>query len=180
MSFLPSMPSANLLDVFKKWPKLANAWHSYTQQVMRGSSPLSEVERELIAAYVSRLNGCGFCEASHRRVAERFGTQEGLVEEIARDIDASSLTDKQKPLFRLAGKLTRSPSSIDQSDVDEVLAAGWDETALFHAIHVCCAFNAINRLVEGLGIEADEAMAEQAARMLHEKGYVAVEEGLTE
>ncbi len=179
MAFLPSMAGANLLDVFRRWPEYARTWHEYAEQVMRGPSPLSEGERELIAAYVSRLNGCEYCEASHTRVAARFGFESELVAEIDRDIDGPSLTSKQKPLFRLTKKLTETPGNIEQADVDEVLAAGWDETALFHAVHVCAAFNAINRLVDGLGIEADEKTAEMGAKVLHEQGYRAVQEVIT-
>jgi len=178
MAFLRSNHDATLLDVFRKWPEIANAWHQYAQQVMRGPSALSEGERELLAAFVSRLNGCEYCEASHKRVAERFGLDSGLIDQLDRDVDGSSLSDKQKPLFRFAKKLTQTPQKIEQRDVDDVLDAGWDESTLFHATHVCCAFNAINRLVEGLGIEADEEMAEIGAKVLHERGYRAVKEVL--
>ena len=165
------MTKANLLDMFHRWPEFARSWHGYVQQVMRGPSALSEGERELIAAYVSRLNGSEYCEASHTRVAAHFGFNAELAAEIDRDIDASSLADKQKPLFHFAKKLTENPANVEQADVDEVFSAGWDETALFHAIHVCAAFNAINRLVDGLDIEADEQMAELGAKVLYEKGY---------
>jgi len=39
-------------------------------------------------------------------------------------------------------------ASITKIDADAVLAAGWDETALYHAVAVT-----MNRLVEGAGIE---------------------------
>lgn len=174
MSFLPSMANANLLDVFRHWPEFARVWQAYIQQVMRVPSPLSEGERELIAAYVSRLNGCEYCEGSHTRVAAHFGFGSELVAEIDRDIGSSSLADRHKPLFRFVKKLTETPKNIEQADVDEVLAAGWDETALFHATNACAAFNAMNRVVDGLGIEADEHMAELGAKMLYEKGYTGI------
>jgi len=48
MAFLRSNHDAILLDVFRKWPEIANAWHEYAQQVMRGPSALSEGERERV------------------------------------------------------------------------------------------------------------------------------------
>ena len=47
---------------------------------MRGSgSPFSPGERERMAAFVSRLNGCVFCEASHGAAAARFGADPAAV-----------------------------------------------------------------------------------------------------
>jgi hypothetical protein len=53
-----------------------------------------------------------------------------------------------------------------------VLAAGWDETALYHAVAVIALFNLMNRLVEGLGIELDTAYVKPAADRLADRGYL--------
>ncbi len=54
------------------------------------------------------------------------------------------------------------PTGVIQADADAVFAAGWDESALYHAVFVIALFNLMNRLVEGLGIELDPAYAESA------------------
>jgi AhpD family alkylhydroperoxidase len=40
---------------------------------LRGPSPFTVAERELIAAYVSGLNACGYCHGIHRVTADAFG-----------------------------------------------------------------------------------------------------------
>lgn len=178
MSLLPSMPQASLVDIFKRWPAAAHPFHEYMQQVMRGPSPLAAGERELIGAFVSRLNGCDYCESSHTKTAQRFGVDASLVAALADDIDRADVEAKLKPLLQFVKQLTLHPDKIDQGDVDAVLEADWDEEAVHAAVQVCAAFNAVNRIVLGLGVEADEATAETAANMLHDKGYAAVGEML--
>lgn len=178
MSFLPSMPNASLLDVFRAYPELAAPLHDFAEALMRGPSPFSPGERELIAAYVSSLNACDYCRSSHTAVAERFGVAAGLVDELVRGIDPAPVPDKLKPILHYVRKLNYVPDQMSQSDADAVYAAGWDETALCHAVLVCAHFNLMNRWVEGLGIETDPAMARMAGKHLHKKGYRGVLEAL--
>jgi hypothetical protein len=54
MTYLPSLPpDAVLPDVFRARPEIYRPLIDYHQALLRGPSPLSEAERELIAAYVS-------------------------------------------------------------------------------------------------------------------------------
>ncbi|MGH4017277.1 MAG: hypothetical protein ACRDSL_25785 [Pseudonocardiaceae bacterium] len=70
MTHLPSLPeNATLLDVFRAYPDTARPLLDYHQVLLRGPSPLTVAERELIAAYVSGLNVCGYCHGiPHRGV----------------------------------------------------------------------------------------------------------------
>src|SRR5215472_12863504 len=62
MAYLPSLPDdAVLLDVFRAYPQAAPPLLDYHQALLRGPSPLTEAEREPIAAYVSALNACRCC-----------------------------------------------------------------------------------------------------------------------
>ena len=176
MSFLPSQPNASLLIVFKAHPELAKRIHLLADALMRGPSPFSEGERELIAAYVSSLNGCDYCRSSHTAVAERFGAAPGLVDDLVEDLDRAEVSEKLKPVLRYVRKLNDSPSTVREADAEAVLEAGWDETALVHAALVCGFFNLMNRWVEGLGIEADPKVVRMAADHLHKKGYQGVVE----
>ena len=44
------------------------------EALLRGDSPLSPAQHELIAAYVSGLNRCRYCHGVHTATAERLGT----------------------------------------------------------------------------------------------------------
>lgn len=174
MSFLRSMPNASLIHVFRAYPELARPLHVFAQQLMRGPSPFTEGEREVLAAYVSSLNRCAFCEASHTEVAVKYGYDRQLIQHLALDLADADVAERLKPVFRYVRKLTLLPNHVDQADVTAIYEAGWDDTAVSHAALVCAFFSFMNRWVDGLGIHADAAVVKMAGEMLHKKGYAAV------
>ncbi len=138
---------------------------------MRGPSSLSVAERELLAAYVSSLNHCKYCADIHASTAERLGESRGVVARLANNMEGAPIAEKMRPILRYAKKLTEQSAAITQTDTEAILEAGWDETALFHSIAVTALFNAMNRLVGGLGIEAKTDYVEIASQRLAEHGY---------
>jgi uncharacterized peroxidase-related enzyme len=172
MSYLTSLPdNAVLLDVFRAQPETSRPLLDYHELVMRRPSPLSVADRELIAAYVSGVNRCGYCHGVHTAAAQACGVPDGVVPAAVDDLDSAPVDERLRPILRYVGKLTRTPSEITQADADEVLAAGWNEQALHDAVLVCALFNFMNRLVEGLGISAGPDYFAKSGRRLHEVGY---------
>src|ERR1039458_10113617 len=85
--------------------------------ILRGPSPLSRGERELIAAYVSRRNDCFFCESTHGACAAR--ELDGGAEAVAATLDEAgdSLGPKMKSLLRLAEKVRLGGKAVTSDDV---------------------------------------------------------------
>lgn len=54
------LPVPQILHLFAYKPERTQHWMAFTQAVMRGPSPLSAGQRELIAALVSKRNDCLF------------------------------------------------------------------------------------------------------------------------
>lgn len=167
MPFLPSLPAdAAVLDVMKAFPEPAAPLIDYQQVVLRGPSPLTVGERELIAAYVSGVNACRYCHGVHGKVAEAFGVEEGVLAGLLADIETAPVREELKPLFRYVRKLTETPGRMTSIDAEAVFAVGWEEKALFDAVSVCALFNFMNRLVDGLGLTAGDDYFAVAARRL--------------
>lgn len=172
MSFLKSLPAdAVLLNVFKSFPATTRPLIEYHEVLLRGPSPLSVAERELIAGYVSGLNACNYCHGVHEATAREFGIAQGLMVQLIEDIDMAPIDEKMKPILRYVRKLTLSPSKMTQADADAIFAAGWSDQALHDAVSTCALFNFMNRLVEGLGIKAAPEYFSLSAKRLHEGGY---------
>lgn len=172
MSYLPSLPpQAVLLDVFRARPEVYRPLIDYHEALLRGPSPLPVADRELIAAYVSGLNVCGYCHGVHAATAQAFGIPEGTLAALLADVDSAPVARQLKPLLRYARKLTVNPAKITPADAEAVLAAGWDEWALHDAVAVCALFNMMNRLVDGLGITGNAEYFALAADRLHGQGY---------
>ena len=59
MPFFPSLPEdATTKDVFTAHPEIYSHWVRISEAILRGPSPLTPAQRELIGAYVSSLNSC--------------------------------------------------------------------------------------------------------------------------
>jgi uncharacterized peroxidase-related enzyme len=183
MSFLRSLnPEAGLLQIFQAFPETARPLLEYHEVLLRGESPFSAAERELIAAYVSGLNNCNYCRAVHSHTAVALGIDaKSIANLLASSPDedvryAANASDwrinlRMPPVLVLLQKLTLSPGKIAAADVDAIFAAGWDDRALHDAVAICALFNLMNRLVNGLGIEAPEAYTKLAAERLAKGGY---------
>jgi uncharacterized peroxidase-related enzyme len=175
MPFLPSLrKGASLLDVFKAFPETSRPLLEFHELLLRGPSPFSEAEREMIAAYVSELNRCRYCHAVHTATAERLGVAAGVVTKLVAGAETAEATEKMEPVLRFARRLTEAPAGVTDEDARAVFAAGWDETALYHTVAVTALFNFMNRLVDGLGIELDPAYVRPAAQRLADRGYRAL------
>jgi uncharacterized peroxidase-related enzyme len=175
MPYLPSLPeNAVLLDVFRAFPDLVAPLTDYHRIVLRGPSPFSVAERELMAAYVSALNDCQYCHGVHGATAEAFGVAPGVLTSLVRDLDSAPVDERFKPLLRYLRILTLTPARLTRADADAVYAAGWDEQALHDAVSVCALFNFMNRIVEGFGIKADGTyFAAAARRFVEDADYTA-------
>jgi uncharacterized peroxidase-related enzyme len=172
MTYLSSLPEgAVLVDVFRAYPEVARPLLDYHEALLRGPSPLTVAERELIAAYVSGLNACGYCHGVHAATAALFGVAEDTLAALLSDVDTAPVDERLRPLLRYVGKLTRTPSRMTPADAAAVFAVGWSERALHDAVSVCALFNLMNRLVDGLGVTAAEDYFATSARRLADIGY---------
>lgn len=181
MPHLKSLPEdATLLNVFKAYPETSIPLLEYHERLLRGPSPLSVTERELLAAFVSRLNACQYCSGVHEATAAAFEVKPAVLAALLEDIDGSPVDDRLKPIFHYVRKLTESPSRMTQADAETVFAAGWNDDALHDAVNVCALFNFMNRLVEGLGIEGTPEQHARSGQRLSRIGYAGLRDLLTE
>ncbi len=162
-----------LRHMFHRWPELAAPLTDYTEKLMRGPSPLTPAERELIATVTSATNACHFCTGSHRATAEAMGMDGSVVEAIMDDLDGADIAPALKPILAFVKKLTRTPAKIVQADVDAVFEAGWDAEAFHHAVSICALFNHYNRILDAYGIRMDDSYYAEAGRRMAQEGYTA-------
>ncbi len=158
MALFPSLPATpHLADVYKAFPDQVKPLLDYHDALLRGESPLSVAERELIAAFVSGLNACNFCFGAHKIYAQAFGIDEAVIEALIEDVDTADVDPKLKPILNYVAKLKDLPPRLGDADSQAVYDAGWSERALFDAIQVAALFNYMNRIIEGTGVSFDYA-----------------------
>ena len=164
--------SATVRDVMGHQATRYAPLENFTHDLMRGDSPFSVAERELIAAYTSGLNACQFCYGAHLAGAKAFGVAPDLIEGLIKNPDGLTSVDARlRPILNFVRKLTEEPARVTKSDADAVFAAGWGEDALHDAAAICALFNFYNRLVDGHGVKGDTAMFPIIGDMLKQHGY---------
>jgi len=173
MVLLRSLPeNATLADLRQTYADLLEKLRPYGHRLMRGPSPLTPGQRELIAAFVSSVNSCRYCHGAHSLVARAFGVDEAVLAGSLDNTDRAPIDARLKPILRYVRKLTETPSRMTAADAAAVYDTGWDDEALLHAIAVCAYFNNMNRLVEGAGIVGTAEEYSVAAQRLVEHGYL--------
>jgi len=169
MSRFPSLPSPPQLgDAFKQFGRGIWPLTVFHDEVLRGPSEWSVADRELMAAYVSAVNACGFCHGAHRQIAEIQGIDPALFDDVIKDPESAAVAPGLAAVLTYIGKLTREPAWITDADAAAVFATGVSEQGLFDAITICALFNFMNRIVEGVGVTGSAAALE-ATRVRHEE-----------
>ena len=84
------VPGIRSLVLFR--PETGKPLYDLAQVLLRGESPLSEAERELIAAYVSHRNECMFCMSSHAAAARcLYGDEKNTVDDVLKDMQQAGI-----------------------------------------------------------------------------------------
>src|SRR5262245_42622186 len=87
-------------------PETAKPLNELGKVLLRDDRPevdLTRGERELIAAHVSRLNDCHFCQTSHGTFAAlQLDDGWGTVDAVMVDLDGAPISDKLRALLRIA------------------------------------------------------------------------------
>jgi len=142
-----------------------------THEAMRGPSPWSVGDRELMAAFVAKTNRCEFCTKTHAEVAQRAYGDGTRVSSLLSDFDTAVIEEPLRSTLLMLGKLTRE-HTVNANDIRAVLAAGASRQQIEDALSVCFSFNVISRLADAFGffVPGPEAF-EAGAKYLLARGY---------
>ncbi|WP_141579727.1 carboxymuconolactone decarboxylase family protein [Actinomadura sp. WMMA1423] len=144
---------------------------AFTHEAMRGPSGWSVGDRELMAAYVSKVNGSAFCVAAHTATASLAYQDESAVAAALADLDSAPIGEPLRATLRMLSKLTRD-GEVGAGDMRDVLAAGASPRQVEDALAVCAAFDITARLADAFGFEplTPEGF-EAGAKYLLKRGY---------
>ena len=155
-------------------PETGEHLYELAQVLLRGESPLTPAERELIAAYVSFRNDCMFCGSSHAAAARcLYGDEKDLVDEVLKDMQQSNVSDKLKALLRIAGKVQILGTEVTPADIEAARELGAGDREIHDTVLIAASFCMFNRYVDGLASftpTEPELYEEMGKRMAN--GYV--------
>ena len=143
----------------------------FTHEAMRGPSAWPVGDRELMAAYVSKVNGSAFCVGAHTATAGQAYQDKAKVHAVLADLESAPVSEPLRATLRMLGKLTRD-GTVDAGDMRDVLSAGATPQQVRDALAVCAAFNTTDRLGDAFGFAmlSPEGF-EAGAKFLLKRGY---------
>ncbi|WP_091108413.1 carboxymuconolactone decarboxylase family protein [Micromonospora citrea] len=157
-------------------PETAKPLNALAEALLRAPHPtLTPGERELIAAYVSGLNECRFCCATHAAfAAAQLPSGMPLVDRVLRDPVDAEVGDKLRALLRIAEAVRRSGRDVTAELVAAAREAGATDLEIHDTVLIAAAFCMYNRYVDGLGtlVPDDPVVYEKAAERIVRHGYV--------
>ena len=167
------VPGIRSLVMFR--PETGEHLYALAQVLLRGDSPLSQAERELIATHVSARNNCNFCRDSHAAAArELFGDRRGVVDCIINNAPTSLISPKLNALLNIAAKVQVNGKQVTEEDIAEARRFGAVDRDIHDTVLIAATFSLFNRYVDGLDTLTPTdagAYAEMGVR-LSKNGYV--------
>jgi uncharacterized peroxidase-related enzyme len=163
-----------IVSLFAYRPETAKPLCDLAEVLLRGPSSLSRGERELIAAYVSKLNDCNFCTDSHAAfAAAQLPEGMELVDQVRSDPDAAPVSPKIRALLRIAGAVQRGGKNVREQDVAAAREVGATDVEIHDTVLIAAAFCLYNRYVDGLAttLPEDPAGYTQMAELIVNEGY---------
>jgi uncharacterized peroxidase-related enzyme len=129
-----------------------------TQRMMEqmGNDPLAPLLRQEIATFVSHLNHCVYCSASHPADVEILGGDVDAVVKAAIALRTAPLNDKKRALFTFVKQLVDSPDTFGERDWHRAMDAGWRNDELESAIYVAGWYQFMNTIATGNLIPATD------------------------
>ncbi|WP_424535568.1 carboxymuconolactone decarboxylase family protein [Sphaerisporangium viridialbum] len=158
-------------------PETAGPLNDLTDLLLRGPSTLSRGERELIAAYVSRLNDCDFCGSIHGAVAaEQLPGGMEQVTGACASPETADVSPKVRKLLVIAAQVRESGRAVTAEAVAAAREVGATDLEIHDTVLIAAAFCMFNRYVDGLATLAppDPGAYQPMAKQIVAEGYSGV------
>jgi uncharacterized peroxidase-related enzyme len=165
-------PVLDIIKLVKYRPEFyGRPMTAVTQEGMRGPSPWSVGDRELMAAVVAKVNDSAFCTAAHAAVATGAYRDEAKVAAVLANTETAPIEAPLRATLKLLRKLAQE-HAVSAEDMRAALAAGATRAQIEDALAVAFAFNVTARLSDAFGffVPGSEAM-DAGAKYLLARGY---------
>jgi uncharacterized peroxidase-related enzyme len=141
IGFLP-----NVLAAYSFEEKKLRAFSALYNDLMLDESPLSKLEREMIAVVVSAANRCYYCQVAHGHAVRELSGDPALGELLVMNYRAADLPLRQRAMLDFAHKMTTAPEAVMESD----RAALFDARSIWDIAAVAAFCNMTNRMATAI------------------------------
>lgn len=157
-------------------PETARGIGILTEELLCSDVGISRGEREIIAAYVSKLNDCFYCTTSHAATAKyHCDADEEFVQKAINDPENSDLSPKMKALMAIAKEVQQHGQNVKQHHIDRARNQGSSDLEIHDAVLISALFCMSNRYVDGLSTfqPKDKSLYDANGKIRAKEGYLA-------
>ena len=151
IGFLPNVLAAYSFDQAK-----LRAFIGIYNDLMLADSPLSKLEREMIAVVVSSANRCYYCLVAHGQAVRQLSGDPALGELLVMNYRTAKLPRRQRAMLDFAHKLTTRADEVSEQDRAKLRRVGCSERAIWDIAAVASFFNMTNRMASAIDMMPNE------------------------
>jgi uncharacterized peroxidase-related enzyme len=137
-------------------PKTITSHMNLYMDIMFGQSPLKRYQREMIAVVVSAANQCEYCMLHHKEALMHYWKDETKISSLIEQNYSDDFNFRDKALCQYARTLTLQSQKSNEQQIKLLKESGLSEREILDATLVISYFNFVNRIVLGLGLNANE------------------------
>ena len=148
LGMVPNVLAAYTFDEAK-----LQAFTGMYNDLMLADSPLSKLQREMVAVTVSSANRCWYCLVAHGAAVRELSGSAELGERLVINWRTAELPADERAMLAFAHKLTVTPQEMEEGDRQALRDAGWSERAIMDIASVAAFFNMTNRVAAAIEME---------------------------
>lgn len=150
----------NVMRVHSLRPHTMEGHHVLYMSVLHNEgNSLPDWLLETVACYTSILNRCDYSLTNHfanaRHLLADDERADRILDALREDRPESLFSGKELGFLRYARKLTLEPGNMVEADVQRLREVGASDEEILEINQICCYFNYVNRLLNGLGVTLD-------------------------
>lgn len=175
MSFLPDLPESayawpirlvfknhrkrfgQILEPVKLWgriPKTFVTFQAMLKTLDRKNSPIEPTLRALLMVRISQLNWCAFCVDLNSLRAIQAGAAMDKLDALPQYETSPLFNERERAALAYADAMTNIGQKVDESQVQRLRAAGYDDQAIVELAALCAFQNMSAKFNAGLGVPA--------------------------
>jgi len=151
IGFLPNVLQAYSFDEAK-----LRAFIAMYNDLMLGDSPLTKLEREMIAVVVSAENRCYYCLVAHGQAVREMSGDPALGEMLVMNYRVAKISKRQRAMLDFAHRLTTTPAEVGEEARGQLRKVGWSDRAIWDIAAITGFFNMTNRLATATDMAPNE------------------------
>lgn len=141
LGFVPNVLRSYSFDAQK-----LQSFVAFYNDLMLADSPLSKLEREMIAVAVSAENRCYYCLTAHGAAVRQLSGDPELGEQLVMNFRSAKLPAHHRAMLEFALQVTQAPDTVEEADREVLREAGFSDRAIWDIAAVAAFFNMTNRL----------------------------------